>query len=98
MSVVTDEVREALTRDIPLHRMGKPDEVANAALFLASDESSYIAGQRSAWMAEWLRFDGVFPLHSHLRMAVFARGVSPALLANHLFPRYTPFTHQLTGI
>ncbi|MGG7446942.1 SDR family NAD(P)-dependent oxidoreductase [Kosakonia oryzendophytica] len=44
MSVVTDEVREALTRDIPLHRMGKPDEVANAALFLASDESSYIAG------------------------------------------------------
>lgn len=47
-------------------------------------------------MAEWLRFDGVFPLHSHLRMAVFARGVSPAPLANHLFPRYTPFTHQLT--
>ncbi|UXY08740.1 SDR family oxidoreductase [Kosakonia sp. ML.JS2a] len=44
MSVVTDEVREALTRDIPLHRMGKPDEVANVALFLASDESSYIAG------------------------------------------------------
>ncbi|SCC09139.1 NAD(P)-dependent dehydrogenase, short-chain alcohol dehydrogenase family [Kosakonia oryzendophytica] len=44
MAAVTDEVRDALTRNIPLHRMGKPDEVANAALFLASDESSYIAG------------------------------------------------------
>ncbi|MGY5957076.1 SDR family oxidoreductase [Kosakonia sp. BK9b] len=44
MAAVSDEVRDAITRDIPLHRMGKPDEVANAALFLASDESSYIAG------------------------------------------------------
>ncbi|WP_312686392.1 SDR family oxidoreductase [Kosakonia sp.] len=44
MAAVSDEVRDAITRDIPLHRMGKPDEVANVALFLASDESSYIAG------------------------------------------------------
>ena len=44
MSVVSDEVRQGLTRAIPLSRMGKPEEVANAVLFLASDESSYIAG------------------------------------------------------
>lgn len=41
---VTDEVRQSLTSLIPLGRMGKPEEVAAAALFLASDESSFIAG------------------------------------------------------
>ncbi|NDL63716.1 SDR family NAD(P)-dependent oxidoreductase [Acerihabitans arboris] len=41
---VTDEIRQSLTALIPLGRMGKPEEVAAAALFLASDESSFIAG------------------------------------------------------
>lgn len=44
MLAASDEVRNGLTSAIPLSRMGKPEEVANAALFLASDESSYIAG------------------------------------------------------
>ena len=44
MAAASDEVRNGLAGAIPLGRLGKPEEVANAALFLASDESSYIAG------------------------------------------------------
>jgi NAD(P)-dependent dehydrogenase (short-subunit alcohol dehydrogenase family) len=41
---VSDKVRETLTRLIPLGRLGRPEEVAAAALFLASDESSFVTG------------------------------------------------------
>lgn len=44
MAATSDEVRKSLTSAIPLGRMGQPEEVANAAFFLASDESRYIAG------------------------------------------------------
>ncbi len=44
----SDEMRQALTARIPLHRLGRPEEVAAAALFLASDESSFIAGAELA--------------------------------------------------
>jgi len=40
-----DKVKEAFLERIPLKRMGTPLDVANAVLFLASDESSYITGQ-----------------------------------------------------
>ncbi|MFJ2863893.1 SDR family NAD(P)-dependent oxidoreductase [Kitasatospora sp. NPDC087314] len=39
-----DAIRAAFTSLIPLGRMGRPEEVAAAALFLASDESSFCAG------------------------------------------------------
>ncbi len=44
MAGTTEEVRKTLSGMIPLGRMGRPEEVAAAVLFLASDESSFIAG------------------------------------------------------
>ncbi len=38
------EVKEQFTSMIPMQRMGTPKEIAKGALFLASDDSSYIAG------------------------------------------------------
>jgi NAD(P)-dependent dehydrogenase (short-subunit alcohol dehydrogenase family) len=40
----TDAMKERLKTLIPMGRMGKPEEIASAAVFLASDESSYITG------------------------------------------------------
>ncbi len=38
-------ISEALLNQTPLRRFGTPDDVANAALFLASDESAFITGE-----------------------------------------------------
>ena len=40
-----DEVKEGWYKQIPLRRGGLPEDVANVALFLASDLSSYVSGQ-----------------------------------------------------
>jgi len=39
---------DALTARVPLHRFGTADEIANAALFLASPAASYITGAELA--------------------------------------------------
>ncbi|HRD55363.1 MAG TPA: 3-oxoacyl-[acyl-carrier-protein] reductase [Parachlamydiaceae bacterium] len=43
--VLTEEQRKAILEGIPLKRMGTPDDIANAALFMASPLASYITGQ-----------------------------------------------------
>ena len=40
-----EEVQERLVKTIPAKRVGTPGDIGNAALFFASDESSYVTGQ-----------------------------------------------------
>ena len=42
---LTAEFRELFMRHIPLKRMGKPEEIAEAVVYFASDDSSYTTGQ-----------------------------------------------------
>ncbi len=43
--VLSDEQKSAYLSQIPAGRFGEPDDIANACVFLASDEASYINGQ-----------------------------------------------------
>ncbi len=43
--VLKEEIKEEISKTIPLKRMGKAQDVANVVKFLASEESSYITGQ-----------------------------------------------------
>jgi 3-oxoacyl-[acyl-carrier protein] reductase len=41
---VSAEQRAAITRTVPLGRMGQPEDIGEAAVFLASDAASFITG------------------------------------------------------
>ena len=43
--VLKQEVKEEIAKNIPLRRMGTPEDVANVVKFLAGEQSSYITGQ-----------------------------------------------------
>lgn len=45
MQFLPEEAQQHLSAQIPMGRMGTPREIANTALFLASDESSYFTGE-----------------------------------------------------
>ena len=44
-NVLKDEVKEEIAKNIPLKRMGTPEDVARVVKFLASEDSGYITGQ-----------------------------------------------------
>jgi NAD(P)-dependent dehydrogenase (short-subunit alcohol dehydrogenase family) len=57
----TDDQQEILeSQDVarisrsPVKRLGRPEEVANVALFLASDDSSFVVGSEIAADGGWL--------------------------------------------
>jgi 3-oxoacyl-[acyl-carrier protein] reductase len=39
------EMEEALIADIPLRRIGRPEDIANTAVFFASEQAAWITGQ-----------------------------------------------------
>ena len=43
--VVSEELKENACKQIILGRFGKPEDIANTAVFLASDKADYITGQ-----------------------------------------------------
>ena len=45
LSALPKEMVDRISADIPLGRVGEPEDIANAYLFLASDAASYITGQ-----------------------------------------------------
>jgi 3-oxoacyl-[acyl-carrier protein] reductase len=44
LATIPDKVLQQMREQVPLHRLGKPEEIANVYAFLASDEASYING------------------------------------------------------
>lgn len=52
--LVNEEIKEVLLAKIPYGRVGKPEDIANAVAFLASDEAEYITGHTLVVDGGWL--------------------------------------------
>ncbi|MEF7614816.1 3-oxoacyl-[acyl-carrier-protein] reductase [Aquincola sp. MAHUQ-54] len=44
LSTIPEKVLDHMREQVPLHRLGRPEEIANVYAFLASDEASYVNG------------------------------------------------------
>ena len=44
-AVLPDDVKQKILASVPLGRMGKPEDIAAAVKFLASEDAAYITGQ-----------------------------------------------------
>ena len=44
LATIPDKVLDELRQRVPLHRLGRPEEIASVYAFLASDDASYING------------------------------------------------------
>ena len=44
-AVIPEKIKETMLKEIPLGRMGSPEDIAHAVKFLASDDAAYITGQ-----------------------------------------------------
>ena len=42
---LNDNQKDAILTKVPMKKLGKPDDISNAVLFLVSDKSSYITGE-----------------------------------------------------
>jgi NAD(P)-dependent dehydrogenase (short-subunit alcohol dehydrogenase family) len=51
----SDGARAAISRGVPLRRLGKPDDVARACHFLASDAAAYVSGAILPADGGWLQ-------------------------------------------
>lgn len=51
---LTKEIAEKITQNVPLKRIGKPEEVSAMAVFLASEEASYVTGATFYVDGGWL--------------------------------------------
>lgn len=50
---ISEEWRQSMAQGVPLKRLAQPEEIANTAVFLASDESSYFTGQSLCANGGW---------------------------------------------
>ena len=69
---LTEEFRELFLRHIPLKRMGLPEEIAQAVVYFASDESAYTTGQI---MAVSGGFGLATPVYGDLSNKNLSRGI-----------------------
>jgi NAD(P)-dependent dehydrogenase (short-subunit alcohol dehydrogenase family) len=61
-SLADDHPMKQISKSIPLKRLGTPDDIVNMAVFLASDEASYITGANMVIDGGW---SAVLPWPNH---------------------------------